>query len=277
MSENKMCPHCGGKMFMATITRACIVEVEKAKQDGGEDTYKILNESKTKHDISIVKCARCKESVKLDDLVVGVQCKECGSVVGPTELNEDGLCTVCIAKRERAELANASKEDLIRMLLEAERRTNPVASKMEKKIEKAEEIANASALVPVEDITGVAPEEAAKDKKAKRAKAPRNNKKATEKETAKVAEEPIANEEAAAPTEEAVVPETVNVEETVNDLASQQEAPFPEINAPEELIDATEGQVAVTEPEKTESPVPEESDISPQEAFAMFDDGEDPF
>ena len=39
------------------------------------------------------------------------------------DINTDGICNVCEAVKQRTELANASREDLIKMLLDAEKKT----------------------------------------------------------------------------------------------------------------------------------------------------------
>ena len=235
MAENRMCPHCGGQMFMAKITRPGIVEAYV----NGKEPYRICKESKDNYDVEIIKCARCKESVCNDDLVTGVTCKECGKVVGPMDINSDGVCNVCEAMKQRTELANASKEDLIKMLLEAEKKANPVAAKIEKNIEKAEEVVSA----PTSEETDISDVE---EKKTK------TRTKARKKKTDDVSE----NE---------AVEEAVATEEAVNDIANQQDAPFPEMNAPEEPAPVMENPIQPQE----EQPI--------GAGFQMFDDTEEAF
>ena len=266
MAENKMCPHCGGQMFMATITRGCLVETTT----DSENPYKILKEGKDKYDIEIVKCARCKEDISEKDLVEGVKCKECGRLVGPMDINADGVCHVCTAKHERSELANASPEELIQMILNLEKKTNPVAAKMEKQMEKAEQVSvamNPPADVAVEEVV-------AEDKpKAKTGRGKANKKK---KEAASEAVEAIVEEtaeEVVQETTEDVVQENPIAEETVteavDDIANQQEAPFPDVDS--SIIEPTPESAPVLDVAASTEEQPIGSD------FKMFDDAEDAF
>ena len=87
MAENKLCPHCGSKMFVAGITRGCVVEVT----DDASEPFKLLKESAKGFEIELVKCARCKHDLTMDDLTIGTPCKECGRIVSPNELDENGV------------------------------------------------------------------------------------------------------------------------------------------------------------------------------------------
>ena len=239
MAENKMCPHCGGQMFMAKITKPCVVEVITESNE----PYKVLKESHEKFDIELLKCARCKADVTEESLIVGVKCKECGRIVGPMDIDEHGTCNVCTAIRQRTELANASKEDLIKMLLDAEKKANPVSAKIEKQIEKAENVA-----VETEQPDNT-------------------EKKAKNKPTRKKKEDKVSSEE--------TVQEATKAEE-IDNLANQQDAPFPDMNLPEENVQ---------EPEPLPNDIIENNESEPinQEEqavgadFHMFDDGEEPF
>ena len=262
--NNKVCPDCGGKMFMATITRGCVVEVIAPENEGEESTCKVLKENENKYDIKIVMCARCKKELTEEDLVTGVKCAECGKIVSPKDIDENGICDVCNAKHQRAELQNASKEDLIKMLLDAERKANPVASKMEKQIQKAAEVTVDQTIPVAEETPSEEQKEEIPETKSpgRRPKAPRG-KKAKDAEVSENVETPVV--------EEAVVEEVKSEEisestEAVNDLANQQEAPFPEMNIPEEPVLAP----------VVEAPIPEEQPIGAP-GFQMFDDGEEPF
>ena len=68
MAESKLCPHCGGKMFAAALTKPCIVEV----YDDKDNPFKILKEVDKNAEIEIVKCARCKAELTEADLVMGI-------------------------------------------------------------------------------------------------------------------------------------------------------------------------------------------------------------
>lgn len=272
--EKRMCPHCGSQMFVATITRGCVVEVNDftnaTDAERGQAKYNVLKEGKDKFEIEIVACARCKEEVKEEDLVIGVQCKECGRVVSPSDIDENGVCTVCHAVHERAELANASREDLIMMLLNAEKQVNPVAARMDKKIEQAEQAPAPVAeepVPPVQEEIPVEQTETVEEPKKQRRK-PKNAKKKDDEPKAE--ETTVAQEETVdTPTEE------TNAEETavaVDNIANQQEAPFPEMNLPEEEPSVPQEQPVVANPvaENGEQPVG-------AAGFTMFDEGEEPF
>lgn len=248
MAENKMCPHCGGQMFMATITRACVIE---ATTDS-DNPYNILREGKDKYDIEILKCARCKEEVQEENLITGVQCKECGRMVSPADIDENGVCNVCIAVQKRTELANASREDLIKMLLDAEKKANPVAVKMEKQIEKADEVTSIASkdTENTEDVN-----ETEEDK-------PKTRRKARKKKTDDADTEEQINESSNDDSEisEEQTEETSETTEVIDDIANQQEAPFPEISTSEE---------SSVELPAEEQPVGAD--------FHMFDNEEEPF
>ena len=92
MAENKLCPHCGSKMFVAAITRGCVVEVT----DDANEPFKLLKESSKGFEIEIAKCARCKHDLTLDDLTTGVPCKECGKIFNFIE--GAPMCPACVKK-----------------------------------------------------------------------------------------------------------------------------------------------------------------------------------
>lgn len=247
MAENKMCPHCGGQMFMATITRACVVEVTT----DSDNPYNILREGKDKYDIEVLKCARCKEEVQEENLVTGIQCKECGRVVGPMDVNENGVCNVCVAIQQRTELANASREDLIKMLLDAEKKVSPVAAKMEKQIEKADNVITAN--------DNTATTEAVNETEEDKPKTRRKSRKKKADDTTLEEQIDESNDDESEPSEEQAE-ETLETAEAIDDIANQQEAPFPEIDTPEEPS---------TESSEEEQPVGAD--------FQMFDNEEEPF
>lgn len=268
MSENKLCPHCGGQMFMATITRACVVEVTT----DSNEPYKILKEGKDKFDIELLKCARCKESIEESDLVANVKCKECGRAVSPMDIDENGVCNVCTAIHQRSELANASKEDLIKMLLDAEKKANPVIAKVKKQIAKAEDISD-NIEQQLDNAAEVTLEESEEDMTKKKTRR-RTRKKKDDEELIDQSDnnvETIDSTENTVSVEE-VKQEEVLVEETtvVNDIASQQDAPFPDMNLPENDLPENEN-IKVNSVETAQEEQPIGAD------FRMFDEGEEPF
>ena len=279
MATKKMCPHCGGTMFMGAITRACIVEVFAPDKEGEEESFNVSKETKDKYSIEVVKCIRCKRDVSKDELITGVVCKECGRPVTPDDLNKDGICSVCEAKKTRSELANASQDDLIRMLLEAEKRSSSVSEKISKKVEQAEAVNNSVNDDTTDDATvDTKAEELTGKETKKRAKAPRGRKKNTD-ETVEGNESKPETENK--PADDKSEKQSEDVKEAVDDLANSQEAPFPDfpgMNAPTE----SEPQVA-EDSSKEPEPVQEnnnsedEESVNAQEPFQMFDENEEPF
>lgn len=257
----KMCPHCASTMFAAEITRGCVVEMYSDVAEGTPN-HKVLKESNGNYEIEIVKCVRCKHELKEEDLVVGVPCKECGKVVAPSDINEDGLCDVCSAVKQRTELATASREDLIRMLLDAEKKANPVAAQVAKQVEKAEEVAQATT-APVDSTDDTATETVADDGQAaagtteKKPRRRATRKKDDAEATTEATEETVAEVEEA-PAEQ---PVPQGQDEAVADIAGQQEAPFPDVELPQE--EQQTQQVA--------TPAPDNG------GFQMFPDDEDRF
>lgn len=274
MSNHSVCPNCGGHMFMATITRPGIVETTDS--DGG---FKILKEVGEKYEINVVKCARCKTELSEKDLVSGVTCSACGKVVNPSDII-DGVCSVCNAIKQRAELASASKEDIIRMLLEAEKKANPVVAKVEKQIEKAAEaeqlitvpvtndstITDTDATSATEEVTENVTEEVVEEATPKKRRSRRKATDVVEDSTEDVTEDTAENTESN-------VPEEVD-EQAVETIADSQEAPFPdmpELNTEEvTLVETSEAFVPA------ETPVPVDNDAIGAN-FKMFDDTEDAF
>ena len=214
--KTKVCPHCGSSMFAAKIIRGCIVE---SNEDG---TFKIMKESTNKYDIEIIKCGRCKKDITEDDLVTGVTCKECGKVVNPSEIGEDGICDICKAKKERSELANASTEDLIRMLLKAEKMAKSVSVPTKESVQE-----DAKDIKEDTESNGTEEESSEPEKKTRRRKVKKNQE--TENTTDESQLESVSED---APVEEKTSEENAEQKETaeaVNDIANQQEAPFPDI------------------------------------------------
>ena len=279
MATKKMCPHCGGTMFMGAITRACIVEVFAPDKEGEEESFNVSKETKDKYSIEVVKCIRCKRDVSKDELITGVVCKECGRPVNPDDLNKDGICSVCEAKKTRSELANASQDDLIRMLLEAEKRSSSVSEKISKKVEQAEAVNNSANDDTTDDATvDTKAEEPTGKETKKRAKAPRGRKKNTD-ETAEGNENKPETEDK--PADDKLEKQSEDVKEAVDDLANSQEAPFPDfpgMNAPTESEpEAAEDSSKEPEPVQENNNLEDEESVNAQEPFQMFDENEEPF
>ena len=279
MATKKMCPHCGGTMFMGAITRACIVEVFAPDKEGEEESFNVSKETKDKYSIEVVKCIRCKRDVSKDELITGVVCKECGRAVAPDDLNKDGICSVCEAKKTRSELANASQDDLIRMLLEAEKRSSSVSEKISKKVEQAEAVNNSANDDTTDDsAVDIKAEESTGKETKKRAKAPRGRKKNTD-ETVEGNESKPETENK--PADDKSEKQNEDVKEAVDDLANSQEAPFPDfpgMNTPTELEpQAAEDSSKESEPVQENNNSEDDESVNAQEPFQMFDENEEPF
>lgn len=261
MANNKMCPHCGGEMFIATMTKGCMVKVKDSETNPGEFDYEFMKEGGN-HTVELIKCVRCKNEVKAEELIVGVPCKECGHIVSPNDIDENGLCNVCKVQKERAEIANASREDLIRMLLEAEKRSNPVVAKMEKEIEKAEQVK--------ETIDTNTEKEKSEDDSKTTSKPKRQKERKSSKKSDAVDVEEIKDTD--------TNPEVADAssEKAVEDIANSQDAPFPDV--PEGAMNPPTEEAVVSENTETPSEIsaPTEEVVG-TEAFKMFEDSEEPF
>lgn len=281
MAENKVCPHCGSKMFVAAITRGGIVEVHAAENEGEKDTYTILKESKDKYDVEFIKCAKCHEPIKAEDLLAGVKCAECGRVASPNDL-VDGLCPVCKAQKDRAELANASREDLIMMLLNAEKSSS--TKSIDKKIEKAIEVENSvktdAVVQEVPEVPDVAAEESVSEPEKKTRK--RRKKKTDDTTDVDTSTEEIDESEESVEESTDVVEESVDVSESPveestveaqNDVANQQDAPWPDMNGlPMNL--PVEERVSESEAAPVATATNEEEPVG---SFPMFENDDEPF
>lgn len=250
MSQIKVCPHCGSKMFVGTITRGCAIE--SIIDENGDASFNVVKESSgDKYELEVLKCCRCREEITKDDLVEGVVCKECGKIVGPDEVDENGVCEVCSAMKQRTELANASKEDIIRMLLEAEKKANSVTSKVEKQLKKAEEIEN-----KVEE------QNTDTEKPKKRRTKVKVSCKAEEAKNEETSEE------------EVIKKESEIIEQVPEEVAIlQEDAPFPEIVDNDISGNTEEPPMNLPETEESQNVVPDLD--SNNESFPMYDNRDD--
>ena len=285
MSDKKICPQCGSDMFMATITRGGVIQVSASPDNPEENIIQIIKEIQDRHDVAIVKCARCRAQIGMQDLIVSVKCKTCGEETSPADVDENGNCGVCSALAAQTELANASQRDLIRMLVEEQRKISALTERINKKEELAkktdEELSVKMANVPIEEeLTEGIEEEASeitpaeevavkktrKRKNVKKAEAeaiPEEENISTEEETLEVSTDIIVAE-----SEEA---EAITAE--VDNIADQQEAPFPDI--PEQTTAPVESEnLEDVLPGFSSSPEAQSAE-EPSEKFEMFDDTED--
>ena len=260
----KRCPECGSEEFLCKIIRIGVCNVFN---DGQNDVMEITKEDNV-NSVTIVKfCANEKcshnkgEGLNINQLVSTANCTKCGKEYIQEDLNENGECPLCVAS-SREDLKDASKEDLIRMILKLEHHGNGVnphaVEKIDAKLEKADEAmdvieekkqkadekvaANAAAEAKKADILGKVDAAAATEKP----KRPRQKKKddttttpepaVTENTPAQAAETP------ASTTNSGVTVTPVKPEEPVGQMTTATpvspvqentpEAPFPTIDTP---------------------------------------------
>ena len=113
----KRCPKCGSDTIMAKVIYGATVQ---SLEDG---TFKIIQQGK-KFEVEPVQCMRCKGLFDngMNDLVEMQPCKTCGKP--SIDIDENGECDICRTMKVRPELANMSTDDLIRMVLQLEKKTS---------------------------------------------------------------------------------------------------------------------------------------------------------
>lgn len=275
----KKCPHCGSNVFMAKVVRAAKVE---SLEDG---TYKIIQET-SKYDIEVVKCSDCKVDITEEDLLVLSPCSKCGTLTTPALLDKKGECDVCKALDTRPDLANASKEDIIRMLLKLESNNATVTDKIDKKIEKAQEISTVAQSkmdaakqaiesvangAPVETEETTAPETVIEDKSKKTT----TRKKRVSKKSTSVTEDAVEEKDSSDDNDSSTVDKTSTeesnslapeeIQQAASNIANSQEAPFPEQEA------VLKDMFSQSAPEATSNAT------LPQGGFPLFDQEEQSF
>lgn len=119
MLVQKVCPICGQEQLMGYTARPCFLKV-KRDTIANKDIYELISEDTepTRIQYDIIKCANCGQKVKKDQLIVNtVKCTKCGTIVSAGYVNEQGVCYTCLASEQMPNIANASKEDLLMMLI----------------------------------------------------------------------------------------------------------------------------------------------------------------
>lgn len=253
MAGFKVCPHCGSMMFAARISFPGAVQ---SLEDG---TFKTVSEKKEGQITEIVMCARCRNEVTEDMLVEGVSCKECGKIVNPSDVDASGVCDVCKAKKERADLANASNEDLIKMIISMEKaaRMRQAADTCPSySVEPAEEPA------PVADEEPVAAPASEADDEKKSARPKRRARRDATEDVAQAEEVTDTNASADNNADATAEEPAIDVKSEVNDLADLQEAPFPDPIA-EDITGVS-----------METPAVPTSDVAGVSSFAMYESDE---
>ncbi len=213
MATIKVCPHCGSNQLMAYIKRSCLVETNGVDAEGNV-TFNIIKQN-PKDRIEVVCCVECKRPVTNEELVEGVQCKNCGAFVSsPDELDENGNCEVCAMTLANPALLQASQSDLLRLLAQAMKGKSPKANIVDKKEAQVEQVAES--IVKKEEasaadvvLNGGTPEDVPQTKGRKKRK------------------QDVSNEE---PKPADIIEEHANhVEEAMAQIAGEQQAPFPDV------------------------------------------------
>ena len=274
MAGIKVCPHCGSVMFAAKIISPGAVQ---SMEDG---TFKIVSEKKDKQVVEIAMCARCRRPVTEDELVSGIPCKECGKVVSPSDIDANGICDVCKAKKERADLANASTEDLIKMIINMEKAAKglgPVTVPVVGPADATEEVlpATTKEAVPIENSADSTPEfegesDTPSGNDGKKSRAKRRARRDTNEDAPQADEDTdkvsASSDDTDTATEEPAI--DVKSEVNVNDLASLQEAPFPD-----PIVEDLTGTTNVDVPMASAH----DGDVAGVNNFAMFDASNESF
>lgn len=230
----KRCPKCGSTKLLAKK----IVGTQVESTENGE--FNVVSEGRNFH-LEIVGCSHCKNNFTEADLVESVQCKKCGKYVLPQDLDANGECDICGALSTRPELAEMSKEDILRMMLRLERATQnnteapvqtntPVVSTPSVEVNETNSVAEEKMRLAKEAINNASNDFA--KQLTEEAKAELQEETATE--TTEVAEEGTKRRgrprkkttEDSVDTDAEVTPE--QTEESVNAVSDSQEAPFPE-------------------------------------------------
>lgn len=110
---SKHCKYCKKTVFKAFIKRPGIVDLK-------EDEPKILKEIDNKFLYEMVECLNCGKKLTNDDLVGTVICENYKKEVPEDSLIE-GICVNCYIAKNRPDLSNLPKEDLIKKILNLEK------------------------------------------------------------------------------------------------------------------------------------------------------------
>ena len=207
MLVQKVCPMCGQEQFMGYTARPCFLKVRR-DTIANKDIYELISEDTEPARIQydIIKCANCGQKVKKDQLIVNtVKCAKCGTIVSAGYVNEQGICYTCLASEQIPDIANASKEDLLMMLIKNKINNAPVQEAINP-VEQNEQAADNTKTTA----------EATEEKLEETEETPKPRKRATRK---KKTEE--AQEEVLLPMEEPVPEEFVNEQEYAEGVPSE--------------------------------------------------------
>jgi predicted RNA-binding Zn-ribbon protein involved in translation (DUF1610 family) len=144
MLVQKVCPNCGQEQLMGYTARPCFLKV-KRDTIVNKDIYELISEDTEPARIQydIIKCANCGQKVKKDQLIVNtVKCNKCGTIVSAGYVNEQGICYTCLASEQIPNIANASKEDLLMMLIKNKTSNTPVQEVQTNPVEQTKQAAD---------------------------------------------------------------------------------------------------------------------------------------
>ena len=121
MTIQKICPKCGCSEIVAQVTKTCLISISKDTATG-KDVFNVLQEDdnpeRTKY--AHLCCSSCHAQLDIESLGTNtVKCKKCGNEVPASYVNEEGICYTCIAMDSAPDIANASREDLLMMLIKS--------------------------------------------------------------------------------------------------------------------------------------------------------------
>lgn len=233
------CPNCGSNTFIGTLTKGYLFVYDN---DSVAPTKKEIDE--LGEELTIYKCASCKEKVSMDDLVSTVECACCKEIVSANEVDDNGLCLACSMAKD----TNKSPAELLRELLKAQASGSNINVRMNKKTEIAnknkEQEESVSVEAKIEEIESKE-ETVTEEPKKKRRGRPKKNTTVTEESETETTEEIDINN-----TTEDSLPfmnESVEAEPSAQDTDTTEldnlQAPFPEVD---EEIKAL-GQSSLTE------------------------------
>lgn len=116
-----LCPYCGKSIFKAVVKEAAAIQLN------ADGTFKILQEGNKAFEV--VECISCHSKVKNEELKAAeIVCKGCKKEYPEKQINKDGLCPVCAAKKANPKLASLTQDQLIMMILQLEAKNKAVQS-----------------------------------------------------------------------------------------------------------------------------------------------------
>ena len=233
MSRYLLCPHCGTSLVGIRKIYNAIGYVNTDAD--GKHQYQIQNETSSPS-FEVVGCMSCHREISIEDMVDGVKCTKCGRDTVKSDIDENGVCSICRLEEESPDFSNISLDELKRkyyMLMHGE-----ATDKINKKAEEAK--------AKMENDSQPAPEEKPKKRQVKR-KTKKSEEKPAQEETVNEAQDNVKPEE--------------DTQKEQEQVANQQDAPFP--SGVNNLFD---------EPaESTENIQPNSQDVMPE----LYDDTED--